>query len=111
MVAHFPRRILGLIKQYALCFYTSQRADLVQTKTPAVLYTQDMFYMAANISQMLNVKWFMGIPFNDSVNWRLEIAENAQAIIGDNLLGLQAANEPDFYEKFVRFPYSRWPID
>ncbi|KJA24887.1 glycoside hydrolase family 79 protein [Hypholoma sublateritium FD-334 SS-4] len=72
------------------------------TKTPAVLYTQDMFYMAANISQMLNVKWFMGIPFNDSVNWRLEIAENAQAIIGDNLLGLQAANEPDFYEKFGR---------
>ncbi|KAH9476802.1 Beta-glucuronidase [Psilocybe cubensis] len=72
------------------------------TKTPAVLYTIDMFYMAANISSMLNVKWFFGIPFNDSVNWRLTIAEEAQSIVGDNLIALQAGNEPDFYEEFGR---------
>ena len=81
-----------------------------------------MFYMAANISSMLNVKWFMGmfiykknppplrdafffstlgIPFNDTVNWRLEIAEKGQQILGDNLLGLQAGNEPDYYAAFV----------
>ncbi|KAH9476803.1 Beta-glucuronidase [Psilocybe cubensis] len=72
------------------------------TQTPAVLYTPDMFYMANNISSMLNVKWFFGIPFNDSVNWRLTIAEQAQNILGDNLLGLQAGNEPDFYLKFGR---------
>jgi len=74
---------------------------------------------------MLNVKWFFGklffmlfiflfttwilkrlvkgIPFNDSVTWRLDIAESAQNILGDNLLGLQAGNEPDFYEKYVPF--------
>jgi hypothetical protein len=45
----------------------------------------------------------LGIPFNDSVNWRLTIAEEGQRILGDNLLGLQAGNEPDFYEEFVRF--------
>ncbi|KAJ3506310.1 hypothetical protein NLJ89_g6943 [Agrocybe chaxingu] len=72
------------------------------TKTPAVLYTIDMFYMANNISSMLNVKWFCGIPFNDSVNWRLTIAEEAQNILGDNLLALQAGNEPDFYVEFKR---------
>ncbi|KDR78212.1 hypothetical protein GALMADRAFT_138334 [Galerina marginata CBS 339.88] len=72
------------------------------TKTPAVLYTPDMFYMAHNISHMLNVKWFFGIPFNDSVNWRLTIAEQAENILGDNLLGLQAGNEPDFYQDFGR---------
>ncbi|KAF8949995.1 glycoside hydrolase family 79 protein [Flammula alnicola] len=72
------------------------------TKTPAVLYTLDMFYMASNISSMLNVKWFFGIPFNDSTNWRLAIAENAQSILGDNLLALQAGNEPDFYQQFGR---------
>lgn len=72
------------------------------TKTPAVLYTIDMFYMASNISSMLNVKWFLGIPFNDSVNWRLTIAEKGQQILGDNLLGLQAGNEPDFYQSFGR---------
>lgn len=33
---------------------------LLQTKTPAVLYTIDMFYMASNISSMINVKWFFG---------------------------------------------------
>lgn len=55
--------------------------------------------MAANISAMLNVKWFLGIPFNDSVNWRLQIAEQGQAVLGSNLLALQAANEPDFYQK------------
>ena len=31
-----------------------------QTKTPAVLYTRDMFYMAGNVSSMVNVKWFFG---------------------------------------------------
>ena len=90
-----------------------------QTQTPAVVYTIDMFYMTANISSMLNVKWFLGmcislhqkiplllfrplgIPFNDSVDWRLTIAEKGQQILGDNLLGLQAGNEPDFYATFV----------
>ena len=43
----------------------------------------------------------LGIPFNDSVNWRLTIAEKSQQILGDNLLGLQAGNEPDFYAMFV----------
>lgn len=72
---------------------------------------------------MLNVKWFLGtyicssyfssqfyekfscsgIPFNDSVNWRLTIAEEGQQILGSNLLGLQAGNEPDFYETYVKF--------
>jgi len=56
-----------------------------------------MFYMCSNISSFVNVKWFFGIPFNDSVNWRIAIAEEAQNIVGSNLLGLQAGNEPDFY--------------
>jgi len=56
-----------------------------------------MFYMCSNISSMINVKWFFGIPFNDSVNWRLTIAEKSQTILGNNLLGLQVGNEPDFF--------------
>lgn len=43
----------------------------------------------------------LGIPFDDPVNWRLQIAESAQEILGDNLLGLQAGNEPDFYQLYV----------
>jgi hypothetical protein len=60
-----------------------------------------MFYMASNISSLVNAKWFFGIPFNDSVNWRLTIAEESEQILGNNLLGLQAGNEPDFYVEYV----------
>ncbi|KAF8800345.1 glycoside hydrolase family 79 protein [Phlegmacium glaucopus] len=81
------------------------------TKTPAVLYTIDMFYMANNISSLVNVKWFLGIPFNDSVNWRLTIAEEGQQILGSNLLGLQAGNEPDFYGVFGRRASTYAPAD
>jgi hypothetical protein len=41
------------------------------------------------------------LPFNDTTNLRLQIAEYSQRILGDNLLGLQVGNEPDLYAKCV----------
>ncbi|KAG6907147.1 hypothetical protein DXG01_010322 [Tephrocybe rancida] len=76
---------------------TKEKSDLKNpTLTPAVLYTKELFYLAANISSLVNIKWYFGIPFNDT-NWRLQVAEHSQAILGDNLLGLQGGNEPDYY--------------
>lgn len=62
--------------------------------------------MMRNISDFVNVRWFVGehftedtfsllimdkgIPFNDSSNFRLEIAQSAQEILGDYLMGVQA---------------------
>ncbi|KAG6856827.1 hypothetical protein H0H87_000304 [Tephrocybe sp. NHM501043] len=66
------------------------------TQTPAVLYTDELFYLVKGISSLINVGWYFGIPFNDT-NWRLQVAEKAQSILGDRLLGLQAGNEPDYY--------------
>ncbi|KAG5642016.1 hypothetical protein DXG03_003788 [Asterophora parasitica] len=66
------------------------------TLTPAVMYTDELFNIAANISSLVNVGWYFGIPMNDT-NWRLQIAERSQAILGERLLGLQAGNEPDYY--------------
>jgi hypothetical protein len=43
-----------------------------------------------------------GIPFNDTDNWRLAIAEQGQAILGDHLLGLQAGNEPILSTSLLR---------
>ena len=82
--------------------------------------------MMGNISSLVNVKWFMGaslpnltksdpmtldeltgIPFNDTSNWRLQIAEKGQQILGDNLAGLQVGNEPDLYAKHLRRPSVR----
>lgn len=52
----------------------------------------------SNISGFLpTVQWFLGVPFNDTQNPRLEIAELGQAVLGDKLIGLQLGNEPDLY--------------
>ncbi|KAJ3981054.1 glycoside hydrolase family 79 protein [Lentinula detonsa] len=66
------------------------------TDTPPLQFTNDLIIMMRNISDLTNVRWYLGIPFNDT-NWRLAIAEQGQQILGDYLLGLQAANEPDLY--------------
>ncbi|KAG9217951.1 glycoside hydrolase family 79 protein [Pleurotus ostreatus PC15] len=73
------------------------------TQTPAVLYTMDLFYIMSNISSLVNVKWYLGIPFNDT-NFDLRISEYGQAILGDNLLALQAGNEPDLYARHQKRP-------
>ncbi|KAK0203833.1 glycoside hydrolase family 79 protein [Desarmillaria ectypa] len=67
------------------------------TETPAVIYNMDMFYLFANVSSLVDIAWFLGIPFNDTSNWRLAVAEYGESVLGDKLLGLQAANEPDLY--------------
>ncbi|KAG6827199.1 hypothetical protein H0H92_012826 [Tricholoma furcatifolium] len=69
------------------------------TDTPPLLYTPDLLYMMANISELVNIYWFVGVPFliNDTET-RLAIAQAAYDILGDKLMGLQIANEPDLYQ-------------
>ncbi|PCH43216.1 glycoside hydrolase family 79 protein [Wolfiporia cocos MD-104 SS10] len=69
------------------------------TDTPTLLYTPDILYMMANISALVNTKWYLGIPLNDTSHLRLAIAEYGERILGDNLLGLQVGNEPDLYAR------------
>lgn len=38
-----------------------------------------------------------GVPFNDTTNWRLDIIQKGQQVLGDRVLGFQAGNEPDLY--------------
>ena len=56
-------------------------------------------YLLANISSLVNVKWYLGVPLNDSQNLALEIAQYGEQILGDNLIGLQVGNEPDLYAR------------
>ncbi|KAF5386537.1 hypothetical protein D9757_005918 [Collybiopsis confluens] len=74
------------------------------TQTPPLVFTPDLLYMMRNISDFVNVRWFIGIPFNDSSNFRLEIAQSAQVILGDYLIGVQAGNEPDLYAAHLHRP-------
>ncbi|KAK0200670.1 hypothetical protein DFS33DRAFT_1266366 [Desarmillaria ectypa] len=69
------------------------------TETPPLDYTTDLFYIMRNISDLVNVYWYLGIPFYNTSDFQLAIAEQGQAILGDYLLGLQAGNEPDLYER------------
>jgi hypothetical protein len=79
--------------------------------------------MFSNISSLVGAKWYLGnslsgiyhyyfgtndcfgiltgVPMNDTANPRLQIAEAGEAILGDNLLGLQVGNEPDLYGAYV----------
>ncbi|KAJ7103817.1 hypothetical protein C8R44DRAFT_945254 [Mycena epipterygia] len=67
------------------------------TNTPPLDYTRDLRYMMGNISALVNVRWFLGVPWFITAPFDLAIVTAAEEILGDHLIGLQAANEPDLY--------------
>uniref|UniRef100_A0A8H7XVC6 Beta-glucuronidase C-terminal domain-containing protein n=1 Tax=Psilocybe cubensis TaxID=181762 RepID=A0A8H7XVC6_PSICU len=85
--------------------------DLSNVTNPVRLNHPQLLYMLHNISSLVNVRWYLGVPFNDSANFRLGIAEQGQAILGDFLVGLQAGNEPDLYGDHGHRPPTYGPYD
>lgn len=83
------------------------------TATPTLLYTAEVIYTMANISALVNTKWFLGIPFNDTSNLRLGIAEVSEAVLSGPgyLLGFQVGNEPDLYAAHEVRPSTYAPSD
>ncbi|TBU39715.1 hypothetical protein BD309DRAFT_1021947 [Dichomitus squalens] len=73
-------------------------------QTPTLDYTSELLYLLANVSSLVNAKWYLGIPMNDTTHLRLQIAELGDAILGDNVLGYQVGNEPDLYASHQRRP-------
>jgi hypothetical protein len=67
--------------------------------------------MLGNVSSLVNVRWFLGIPFNDTSNLRLGIAEQGEKILGGYLAGLQVGNEPDLYAGHGHRPANYSPSD
>lgn len=67
--------------------------------------------MLGNVSSLVNVEWFLGVPLNESENLRLGIAEVGQAVLGDKLKGLQVGNEPDLYQRHGHRPEGYSPYD
>lgn len=58
-------------------------------------------WVCTSLSIRMSAYIHVGIPFNDTSNWRFAIAEYGESVLGDKLLGLQAANEPDLYVEYV----------
>ncbi|KAH9927381.1 glycoside hydrolase family 79 protein, partial [Amylocystis lapponica] len=81
------------------------------TNTPALLFTPELLYLMSNISALVNTKWYLGVPMNDTTNLRLAVAEYGERILGNNLLGLQIGNEPDLYARHGHRPSSYGPGD
>jgi len=67
------------------------------TETPTLDFTAEVLYTLGNVSSLVNIHWYLGIPLNDSANLRMAIAEVGEAVLGDKLIGLQVGNEPDLY--------------
>ncbi|KAJ7493695.1 hypothetical protein FB451DRAFT_1490977 [Mycena latifolia] len=95
-----------------------QKADTNNpTETPAVIYTIDYFlsplkHIEPGEREMVSGKPLLaGIPFNETAPFRLEIVHHGEAILGENLLGLQAANEPDLYADHQHRPATYSPYD
>ncbi|OSD00696.1 hypothetical protein PYCCODRAFT_1437022 [Trametes coccinea BRFM310] len=74
-----------------------QTTDPNTGQTPTLVYTPELLRLLAQVSALVNAKWYLGIPMNDTSHLRLQIAETADAILGDNVLGYQVGNEPDLY--------------
>ncbi|OCH87689.1 glycoside hydrolase family 79 protein [Obba rivulosa] len=81
------------------------------TDTPTLLMTPEILYILSNVSSLVDVKWYLGIPLNDTTNLRLQIAEYGESILGNNLLGLQVGNEPDLYARHGHRPSTYGPYD
>ncbi|KAI0073209.1 glycoside hydrolase family 79 protein [Panus rudis PR-1116 ss-1] len=81
------------------------------TATPILVYTMEMFYLMSNISSLLNVNWYLGVPLNDTSQLHLDIAHFGETLLGDRLLGLQVGNEPDLYAQHQKRPEGYSPAD
>ncbi|KZV91537.1 hypothetical protein EXIGLDRAFT_769782 [Exidia glandulosa HHB12029] len=67
------------------------------TNTPTLQFTVDIIKAVRAASDILGIKWFMGVPMNQTTPPRLEIVEQGESIMGEYLWGWQLGNEPDLY--------------
>ncbi|KAG1831103.1 hypothetical protein EV424DRAFT_1575213 [Suillus variegatus] len=74
------------------------------TATLPLVFTTEIIKMMAEMSALTDVYWYMGMPFNDTQYWRLQIAEVGEAMLGNYLIGLQGGNEPDLYSRHGHRP-------
>ncbi|KAJ7167217.1 hypothetical protein C8R43DRAFT_877674, partial [Mycena crocata] len=94
------------------------------TQTPPLEFSDELLYMMcahslasrisnamANISTLVNVNWFLGIPWFVTQPFNLAIIGAAERILGDRIIGYQAANEPDFYSAHGHRPSTYGPFD
>ncbi|KAG8955824.1 hypothetical protein FRC00_005211, partial [Tulasnella sp. 408] len=73
------------------------------TSSPLLTISEDLIYLMNNISSLVDVEWYWGLPFLNEQEIP-DMIEKTTAILGANLLGYQMANEPDIYESHGKKP-------
>ena len=47
-----------------------------QTATPTLIFTDELLWMLRNVSSFVNAKWFLGVPFNNTIDKHLDIVRS-----------------------------------
>lgn len=77
----------------------AQSGATTTTETPDVVFSSDLLTMMKNIGDLVNANFFFGLNFKnpDNETNAVLVAQTAEQILGDRLLGFQLGNEPDLY--------------
>jgi hypothetical protein len=81
------------------------------TGTPPLDYSLDLFYLMANISTLIDINWYLGVPFFNVTPLDMSTIVHGQRILGDRILGFQIGNEPDQYALHNHRPGTYGPQD
>lgn len=73
------------------------------TSSPLLTISEDLIYLMNNISSLVDVEWYWGLPFLNEQEIP-DMIDKTTSILGANLLGFQMANEPDIYESHGKKP-------
>ncbi|KAF8756886.1 Glycoside hydrolase family 79 protein [Rhizoctonia solani] len=76
-----------------------QAGATTPTETPDVVFSSDLLTMMKNIGDLVNANFYFGLNFfnPDNETNAVLVAQTAEKILGDRLLGFQLGNEPDLY--------------
>jgi hypothetical protein len=73
------------------------------TSSPLLTISEDLLYAMSNITSLVDVEWYFGLPFLNEQEIP-DVIDKATSILGTSLLGFQMANEPDIYESHGKKP-------
>ncbi|CAE7105895.1 unnamed protein product [Rhizoctonia solani] len=87
------------IPNYGVISKQKQAGATTPTETPDVVFSSDLFTMMKNIGDLVDANFYFGLNFfnPDNETNAVLVAQTAEKILGDRLIGFQLGNEPDLY--------------
>ncbi|KAG8760410.1 hypothetical protein FRC11_000426 [Ceratobasidium sp. 423] len=91
--------LVDSIPNYGVVTKQKPAGATTPTETPDVVFSADLLTMMKNIGDLVNANFYFGLNFHypDNETNAILVAQTAEKILGDRLLGFQLGNEPDLY--------------